>query len=224
MHTLVFGATGGIGKEVFNAFAKKGYATTGTSRLKKEGFLEYDPFNNKNNLPKDVTFDAICFAQGMNFNDNIFNVNGENHLEMYKANCLFIILAISELLANNSFKEGAKITIISSIWQEISRTNKLSYCTTKAALKGLVQSLSLELGNKGILVNAVLPGAIDNKMTRENLSSQQISTLCNLTPTQKLSGSQEIADTILFLSSPQNTNITNQFITIDGGFSHTKIF
>ena len=221
---LVFGANGAIGVEIYNAFLKENYITTGTSRKISENLFTYDPFSkNYNVLPKG-NYDAVCFAQGMNFNDSILDFNEDKNLEMYKANCLFILLAISGLMKNNSLNTGCKITIIGSIWQKVARSNKLSYCMTKAALNGVVSSLAVEIGSKSMLINAVLPGAIDNKMTRENLSEKQIQTLCELTPTQNLSTMKDISEMILFLSSEKNKNITNQFITIDGGFSGTKIF
>jgi Dehydrogenases with different specificities (related to short-chain alcohol dehydrogenases) len=64
--------------------------------------------------------------------------------------------------------------VISSIWQNIARQNKLSYCVTKAALQGLIQSLMIDLGSAGHLVNAVLPGVLDTQMTRNNLLAEQL--------------------------------------------------
>ena len=48
---------------------------------------------------------------------------------------------------------------------------------SKAALGGLVRSVAIDLRSKNILVNSILPGPIDNEMTRNALSDAQIQSL-----------------------------------------------
>jgi 3-oxoacyl-[acyl-carrier protein] reductase len=219
MNALIFGGSGEIGSKICDVF-QESFNLFKASRFERDGFLKYDPSSNSSyHFPK---LDAICFAQGLNINDSILNFDTNKHLEVYQANCLFIMQAMSDLLKQKAIKKNAKIVVISSIWQEIARKNKLSYSVTKSALKGLISSLALDLGEQGILVNAILPGAIDNKMTRSNLSTAQLENLVGMTPTKNLSKEEEIARLALFLCSSQNQNLTNQFITLDGGFSFAK--
>jgi NAD(P)-dependent dehydrogenase (short-subunit alcohol dehydrogenase family) len=77
------------------------------------------------------------------------------------------------MLREDKIAEGAKMVIISSIWEEFSRENKLSYSISKSALSGLVKNLSYDLSSKNILINNVLPGVIDNEMSRKTLSTEQ---------------------------------------------------
>ena len=113
--------------------------------------------------------------------------------------------------------------VISSIWQNIARQTKLSYCITKSALQGLVQSLSIDLGRQGILINAVLPGALDTPMTRANLQEHQISALEGATPLQSLPNLSDVTGLTAYLCSQSNTGITGQFIAADRGFSNARI-
>jgi NAD(P)-dependent dehydrogenase (short-subunit alcohol dehydrogenase family) len=120
-------------------------------------------------------------------------------------------------------QEDARLCVISSIWQNIARQKKLSYCITKSALQGLVQSLSIDLGKHGKLINAVLPGALDTAMTKANLSQEQISLLESTTPLGSLPNLTDVTGLVAYLCSPQNTGITGQFIAADRGFSNARI-
>jgi 3-oxoacyl-[acyl-carrier protein] reductase len=113
--------------------------------------------------------------------------------------------------------------IISSIWQNLARQSKLSYCISKSALQGLVLSASADLAAEGHLINAVLPGALDTPMTRRNLTAEQINSLTSATAFGRLPSLTDVASLVCFLCSPENTGITGQFIAADLGFSHVRI-
>jgi 3-oxoacyl-[acyl-carrier protein] reductase len=166
---------------------------------------------------------GVIWAQGMNCTDNIKSFDLSQHRDMYTANVETILQSLTELLSQDVLIQGSSLCIISSIWQNIARQEKLSYCVTKAALSGLVQSLSIDLGKDDMKVNAVLPGAVDTPMTRANLSSEQIENLNSLTPLKSLATLDDVCSIAGFLCSEQNTGITGQFIAADRGFSHAKI-
>jgi len=227
---LLFGSSGNIGKEISAFFADKGKKVVGVSRGQHSdkslsGAVSCDIFTE--NLSEKLTsfgkFKSVCFAQGKNLNDSIYNFNQQDHLELYKANCLYIIAAIKSLLDADLLEENAKICIISSIWQNIARQNKMSYCITKSALLGLVNSLALDLATSGFLINAILPGALDSEMTRSNLSAQQLQKLQSFTYFNKLPNMKDVAALAYFLCGEDNTSITGQFINVDLGFENAKI-
>ena len=168
-------------------------------------------------------FDAVCWAQGKNCNDSIFNFDTEVHKSMYEANVLYILKSLSYLLQNNLLKKPAKLCILSSIWQDISRQDKLSYGVTKSAIRGLVLSLANDLGEEGHLVNAVLPGALDTSMTRSNLTESQLAKIVEGTQFGRLPSLSDVANTVHFLCSEENTGLTGQFIKVDLGFSDVRI-
>jgi NAD(P)-dependent dehydrogenase (short-subunit alcohol dehydrogenase family) len=72
------------------------------------------------------------------------------------------------------------------------------------------------------LVNAVLPGALDTPMTRQNLSAEQISSLSAATPLGSLPDLEDVTGMVEFLCSEKNTGITGQFIAADRGFSNAR--
>lgn len=227
---LLFGSSGNIGKEIASFFASKGKKSVGISRQSFEdknliGAVACDIFTE--NLSEKISsfgkFKSVCFAQGKNLNDSIYNFNQEDNLELYKANCLYIISAIKALLDADLLAENAKICVISSVWQNIARQNKMSYCISKSALLGLVNSLALDLASQKILINAILPGALDSEMTRNNLSAQQLQKLQSFTYFNKLPNMKDVAALAYFLCGEDNTSITGQFINVDLGFENAKI-
>ena len=118
--------------------------------------------------------------------------------------------------------KSARLCIVSSIWQEISRQNKLSYSITKSALKGLVLSLANDLAEDGFYVNAVLPGAIDTPMTHKNLSAAQIQLIEQSTKFKRLPTLSEVVSTIYFLCNEECSGLTGQFLKVDLGFSDVR--
>lgn len=143
---------------------------------------------------------------------------------MYEANVLFVLASLNALLSRQRLiAGGARLCLISSMWQNIARQNKLSYCITKAALNGLVLSASIDLARAGHVINAVLPGALDTPMTRANLSEEQIQRLEAATPGGRLAGVGDVAAAVEFCCSTAHRAITGQFITVDKGFSYARI-
>ena len=69
------------------------------------------------------------------------------------------------------------------------------------------------------MVNAVSPGFIDTELTRKILNTKELNKMVNTIPQKRLGSPDEIAKTVLFLSSDLNTYITGQNIVVDGGYT-----
>jgi NAD(P)-dependent dehydrogenase (short-subunit alcohol dehydrogenase family) len=165
----------------------------------------------------------VCWAQGANRNDSVYDVSVESHLAIYNANCTYILVTLQALLAAGLLERGSRLCVISSIWQEMARQNKLSYCMSKSALRGLVLSAAADLAKDGHLINAVLPGALDTPMTRANLSAEQIGRLEGATQFGALSQLRDVASLVCYLCGAENTGVTGQFIAADLGYSRVRI-
>jgi NAD(P)-dependent dehydrogenase (short-subunit alcohol dehydrogenase family) len=153
-------------------------------------------------------------------NDDIYEL-GE-FPKVFSANVGFILESVSSLLTSGNLKSGSTIVIVSSVWQDYSRTRKLSYSVSKSALRGLVNSLVADLSSSKIRINAVLPGVVDSKMTRENLSEAQIKNIEMQTPSGSLVTANQVAEAIVWLTSPNSSGVNGQFITIDNGWSNVR--
>jgi 3-oxoacyl-[acyl-carrier protein] reductase len=224
---LLFGASGAIGNVIKSHFLNNGWDIAAATRKKKcedsSFYFDHRDLGSYKNLSLNAPYNAICFAQGANNNDSIYDFDINKHLELYEANCLFVISALQYLLQNNLLAENAKICVISSIWQEFARQNKLSYSMSKAALSGLINSASIDLGKDGYLINAVLPGVLDTPMTHKNLGENAIQNVLRGTLFNSLPKIENIASLTYYLCSSENNSITGQSIAVDLGFCNAKI-
>ena len=224
-HLLLFGASGAIGAAISSAATEKGWQVTGAARNFPAG-LSIDPLSpafTPELLRASTPYTAVCWAQGANTNDTVYNLDLPRHMEIYQANVAYILVTLQALLAAELLVPASRLCVISSIWQNLARQSKLSYCVSKSALQGLVMSASADLARDGHLINAVLPGALETPMTRRNLSPEQIDRLTSATQFHRLPALSDVASLVLYLCSPENTGITGQFIAADLGFSHVRI-
>jgi 3-oxoacyl-[acyl-carrier protein] reductase len=229
----VFGATGSIGSALCKSLAASGRPVIAIGRsastdddLGSASWLDWsspDAISQLQSMLSGASLGAVVWAQGANLNDDIHDFDLDKHDAMYAANVTFIMVSLQKLLRAGLLSAPAKLCVISSIWQNLARQRKLSYCVTKAALEGLVQSLCIDLGKDGHLINAVLPGALDTAMTRANLNDAQIAKLEDATPLGTLAKMEDVCGLVGFLCSADNTGITGQFIAADRGFSYARI-
>ncbi len=229
-HLLVFGASGAIGQSICAMALARGWQVTGVARNMPPtpGIhpISLDPLNQNfsvESLAERAPFTAICWAQGANCNDSVYDVQAEPHLELYRANVLYILITMQALLKASLLTSPARLCVISSIWQRLARQSKLSYCITKSALHGLILSAAADLAKDGHLINAVLPGALETPMTRRNLTPDQLATISNATGFSRLTSLEDVASLVGYLCSVANTGITGQFISADLGFSDVRL-
>jgi 3-oxoacyl-[acyl-carrier protein] reductase len=227
---LLFGASGSIGSAIGRKFKEQSWEVIGVSRseLSAGTQIRWNPLDRNSPAPLEQLrtyegFDAICWAQGKNCNDSIYEFDEQLHRDVYEANVIYILKSLSVLLENEWLKKPAKLCVISSIWQNLSRQNKLSYGVSKAALQGLILSVANDIGADGHLINAILPGALDTPMTHKNLTKEQMDVVVNSTQFGRLANLNDVANTAYFLCSSENTGVTGQFIKVDLGYSDVRI-
>jgi NAD(P)-dependent dehydrogenase (short-subunit alcohol dehydrogenase family) len=227
---LVLGATGSIGSALVDGLHLQGFTVWRVARSLATDIDEY--LLNLNDFLQDINgicgllpeFSSVVFAQGANLADDIANFNKETHKAIYDANVLVILDTVSLLISRDLIVDPASICIVSSIWQDMSRNNKLSYSVSKSALKGVVLSLVADLSKKGIRVNAVLPGPIDNPMTRCNLTLSQIARFESESPSGALSKLSSVVNAAVWLASPLSDGVTGNFIRVDSGASLVRMY
>jgi NAD(P)-dependent dehydrogenase (short-subunit alcohol dehydrogenase family) len=208
-NVLVFGSSGTLGSECAKHFAKKNWNVLTSDR----NIIGIDSYKNLN---------AVVWAQGINLTASLQEMEIDQWDEIWEVNFFFVVKTLKALLNNDSFAEGARLVVFSSVWEEVARKNKSAYISSKAAVGGLIRSMACELGDKNISINGVLPGIIDTPMTRKNLSQEQVNQIIDQTPSKKLVRAEEIARVAEFLASKNSQGINGQSITVDNAWTISR--
>lgn len=109
-----------------------------------------------------------------------------------------------------------RIVQIASINGMRGKFGQANYSASKAGLIGLTRTAALELGRRGITVNAVAPGLIDTEMTAE-LPPEIRAKALEESALGKAGRAEDIASTVLFLLSDAARHITGIVVPVDGG-------
>lgn len=110
--------------------------------------------------------------------------------------------------------DGGSIIVTSSIAADLATGTEAVYGATKAGLSALARGAAIELGPRGIRVNAVQPGAIATAM--DHLPDELVA---RLTPIGRKGRVDDLTGIYLLLASDASRYLTGQVIAVDGGLS-----
>ena len=98
-------------------------------------------------------------------------------------------------------------------------TPTVAYNTAKAAQISLARSLAVEWGDKGIRVNALLPGWFPTRMTNATLAQSEAALLAGIPMRRFGDAERDLSGPVLFLASEASRYMTGQVLVIDGGIT-----
>jgi NAD(P)-dependent dehydrogenase (short-subunit alcohol dehydrogenase family) len=111
---------------------------------------------------------------------------------------------------------GGSIVNVTSMHALVALRGAAAYATSKGALATLTRQAAVELGQRGIRVNAVAPGAIDITGDERLRPSGGHPTYEGL-PLQRAGTPEEVAAAVVFLASDEASYVTGATWTVDGG-------
>ena len=91
------------------------------------------------------------------------------------------------------------------------------YAAAKAAVSTMTKGMARELAPRGIRVNAISPGTVDNYFHEQFSTREMLDRVIANTPIGRLATNEEMADVIVFLCSHAARYIIGQTIEINGG-------
>jgi NAD(P)-dependent dehydrogenase (short-subunit alcohol dehydrogenase family) len=114
---------------------------------------------------------------------------------------------------------GGAIVMISSISAHVGAPTQVAYCGTKGAISMLGKALGSVLGNNGIRVNVVEPGAVRTNMSAPLLEMPDIMKYyTDRIALHRLAEPSELAATVAFLLSDDASYVTSATLLVDAGF------
>ncbi len=251
-HVLITGASGGIGQAIAKLFDKEGSSLSLHYNKNKEQILKFSSKLHGDHCLLQADLSSEEQTKGM-FQDSI-NTYGRidrlvvNHgiwprkyvpaheLTLEQWDTTITINLRAAFLCSKQFlrnlvtfpKEFASIVFIGSTAGVFGEAGHVDYAVSKAGLHGLMLSLKNEISNitsRG-RVNIVAPGWTITPMTEKSLENHEgVRTALQTMPLRKIARPDDIAQTVVFLSSDRLAgHISGQIITVAGGMEGRKLF
>ena len=240
-NVIITGCNKGIGKATLEGFAKYGaniFACVRSnssefkkfiSTLKKKykvkiyviklDLLKKSSISNcVNEIYKiNKNIDILVNNAGMLFN-SLFQMTSEKQLqEMFQVN-YFSQVYLTQIISRGMTKnKTGNIIFVSSTSGINGDYGRFAYSSSKAAILSTVKTLSKELSNYNIRVNAVSPGLTETDLMLSNTKEDIIKSEIEKISLKRIASTNEIADIILFLASEKSSYINGQNIVADGG-------
>lgn len=145
------------------------------------------------------------------------DITEEKWDRMFDVDVKGVYNCIQATLPDMIHEKHGRIINISSMWGITGASCEVHYSAAKAAVIGMTKALAKELGPSGITVNAIAPGVISTEMNG-NITEEIMNELKDETPLGRIGTPEDIAETVLFLTSEKASFITGEVISVNGGF------
>lgn len=240
---LVTGGTTGIGRATAIAYAKAGAKVVVSGRREKEGKETIALIEKAGGTGLFVRADVAVEADVKNLVEATLRAYGRLDIafnnagiessvvkptheqddadfdRVFAINVKGVYLSLKHEIPAMLKTGGGSIVNTSSVAGLIGMPGAGPYVASKHAVIGLTKNAALEYAKLGIRVNAVAPAAIETPMFDRFTETVPRDFLASLHPIGRVGKPEEIADAVLWLSSPQSSFVTGQTITVDGGFT-----
>ncbi|MFK7892985.1 MAG: L-iditol 2-dehydrogenase [Granulosicoccus sp.] len=241
---LVTGGARGIGRAICEAYAAQG-ARVVVADLSEEDAVDTAQAIGGTAVTMNVADTASIAAgvaqaektmSGIDIlvnNAGVFNmasldrITEEDYRRQYDINVGGTIFAAQAVLPSMRKRGGGVIINFASQAGRRGEPNVILYCSTKAAVISITQSMALELAKHNIRVNAIAPGVIDTPMwdvvdaqfaEYENKpKGQKKREVGEAVPLGRMGDPRDVADPCVFLASDAARYITAQTLNVDGG-------
>jgi NAD(P)-dependent dehydrogenase (short-subunit alcohol dehydrogenase family) len=157
---------------------------------------------------------ASIFCRGKSFHEYTY----AKYNEVLNINLTGTFLCMQEeikMMLNAN--KGSIVNIISTAGIGAQSYGSAPYIISKHGEVGLTRVAALEYAERGIRVNAILPGMTDTELLRHIANEKMINDIIEKYPMKRLIKPIEVAETTLFLSSDVASGINGLLLTIDQG-------
>jgi len=172
-------------------------------------------------LKKFGQIDILVNNAGINMKKEITDVSDEDFQKVITTNLTAVFVLSREVIRHMQEKKSGCIINISSMAAQYGLPKVIAYSASKTAIDGITRAMAVELGPKGIRVNAIAPGFIYSAMTAKALDSdpERKAKVFNRTPLGHMGQPEDIGAAALYLASDAAKYVTGVILPIDGGNS-----
>ena len=149
----------------------------------------------------------------------------DDFLNSLRKNLLHVFALTHHALEHLVSSKGVVINVGSKV-AETGQGGTSGYAAAKGAMNALTREWALDLAERGVRVNAVIPAEVMTPMYRRWLDTldDPDATLrsieANIPLGKRMTSDREIADAVVFLASPRSSHTTGQIFHPDGGYLH----
>ena len=214
---LITGASRGIGKSIKEVLNSNGIKIVSPSRneLDLSSSESIDKFLSQMSEDIDIIINNAGILKVGKHNE----LSSDDFHEILQVNVVAPFRIISGFVEKMKIRNFGRIVNISSVWGQKSKEGRTLYSSSKAALDALTRSLAIEFASYNILINSVAPGYIETDMLKQCNTEDELNIIRDTIPMKRFGKKIEIAELVKFLTSENNSYITGQIFTIDGGYT-----
>jgi NAD(P)-dependent dehydrogenase (short-subunit alcohol dehydrogenase family) len=166
----------------------------------------------------DIVFANAGFVE----HRTVDQITPEHYEKTFNINMRGVIFTVQKALP--LMKNGGSIILNASIAADKGLPAHGAYSATKAALRSLAKTWTVELKDRGIRINTLSPGAtdtpiIDGQFTSKEQADGAKEAFSSRTPLGRLGRPEELAAAVLFLASDSSSYIAGIDLPVDGGFA-----
>ena len=228
---VVIGGASGIGGAVSERLAAEGASVYATSRsmgsshhqdnnicLVQADASKTDELMQalKSIKAKTGRIDILVVNAGLTEPAPLGEVSPQHFDALFNLNVRSLLMAVQQVSVQ--MPTGGSIVLIGSVAGARGAPGFASYAASKAAVRSLARTWSVELAKKGLRVNVVSPGPTDTPMF-ESVPNEVRENLAARIPMGRLARPEEVAAVVLFLASNESSFITGEEIRVDGGLT-----
>ena len=235
LNILLTGATGIIGNSILDKLISAGanVLATGTNeqklkiiqdRYKNCNILKFD-FSDHENIDKFVDdctnilsnkIDVLINNAGITQDNLSIRMKEEEWKKVIDINLTSTFLISKHVIKKMMKSKKGKIINVTSVVGHTGNIGQANYAASKAAIIAMSKSLAIEYGKKNITINSVSPGFIISDMTAK-ISEEHTDLMKSRISLNKFGNPEDVANSIVFLSSNLSDYITGETIHVNGG-------